>query len=284
MNRTITRILLAIALALPAAWAQAAITCSTITSGGWSTAYVPSTAATNITQSTFTITCQRNVGTDPTTLNFIVSVDNGLHFQGQQNRGANGANLIAYENYQDSGCTNIWKASGGQRISGNMNLSGLVPTSTTVSYWGCVPGSQTGLPAGTYTDTVGMTARNAVGGATLVTGSFNVSIFTPAVCNITQAPGTVAFTYAAFRVTAATASTTFGVTCTSLLPYAIALDAPSGVVAGLQYLVSLSGTSSTGTGAQQSYTVNGTMPAGQAGTCATGSCSGTDTRTLTITY
>lgn len=284
MNRTVARILLAIAVALTAPWTQAAITCSSITSGGWSTAYVPSTAATNITQSTFTLTCQRNVGTDPTTLSFTVAVDNGLHSQGQQNRGLNGASLIAYENYQDGSCLNIWKATGGSRISGSMTLSGLLPASTTVSYWGCVPGSQTGLPAGTYTDMVGMTARNSAGGGTLATGSFNVSIVTPAVCNITQAPGSVAFIYTAFRVTAATASTTFGVTCTSLLPYSIALDAPSGVVAGLQYLVSLSGTSSAGTGSQQSYTVNGTMPAGQAGTCGTGSCSGTDTRTLTITY
>jgi spore coat protein U-like protein len=284
MNRTVARTLLAIALLLPAAWAHAAITCSSITSGGWSTAYVPSTAATNVTQSTFTLTCQRNVSTDPTTLNFFVSVDNGMHSQGQQNRGANGASLIAYENYQDSGCTNIWKQAGGQRISGSMTLSGLLPASTTVSFWGCVPGSLTGLPAGSYTDMVAMAARDAAGGGTLVTGSFNVSIYTPAVCNITQAPGTVAFTYAAFRATAATASTTFGVTCTNLLPYSIALDATSGVVAGLQYLLSLSGSSNTGTGIQQSYTVNGTMPAGQAGTCATGTCSGTDTRTLTITY
>lgn len=284
MNRTVARILLAIALALPAAWAEATITCSTITSGGWSTAYVPSNPGTNITQSTFTMTCQRNVSTDPTTLNFTVSVDNGLHSQGQQNRAQLAAGTILYENYQDSGCLNIWKSSGGQRISGSMTLSGLVSSSTTVSYWGCVPASQAGLATGTYTDTVTMSARDSAGGATLVTGSFNVSIFNPSVCTITQAPGNVAFTYAAFQPAAATASTTFGVTCTNLLPYSIALDATSGVVSGLQYLVSLSGASSTGTGVQQSYTANGTMPAGQAGTCATGSCTGTNTHTLTITY
>jgi hypothetical protein len=34
----------------------------------------------------------------------------------------------------------------------------------------------------------------------------------------------------------------------------------------------------------QTFSINGSIAAGQAGTCATGSCSGSDTRTLTITY
>ena len=114
--------------------------------------------------------------------------------------------------------------------------------------------------------------------------SFPVTIYYPAVCTITAAPGNVAFAYTAFRATPLPASTTFGVTCTNTLGYTLALDATSGVVIGLQYLLSLSAASATGTGAQQTFTINGTMPAGQAGTCTTGSCSGTSVRSITITY
>ncbi len=282
MKRMVIRILVLAAM-LCAASAQAAITC-TISSLGWSTAYSPTAPGTNITQSTFSVTCQRNVSTDPTTLSYTVGVDNGLHFTGTANHAQFGTSQIAYENYKDSACTLIWKGSGGNRISGSMTLSGLTQTTVTTSYWGCVPSGQTGLPTGTYTDTVTMTLANSSGGATLATNTISVSIYNPAVCNITQAPGNVAFTYTAFRATAATASTTFGVTCTNTLPYTLALDATSGVVSGLQYLVSLSASTATGTGSQQTFTVNGTMPAGQAGTCATSTCTGTSTRTLTITY
>lgn len=282
MKRIVIRILVLAAM-LCASGAQAAITC-TISSLGWGTAYSPSAPGTNVTQSTFSITCQRNVAGDPTTLNYTVGVDNGTHFVGQANKAQFGTNTIGYENYKDSACTLLWKGAGGNRISGSMTLSGLTQTTVTTSYWGCVPAAQAGLPTGTYTDLVTMTLANSAGGATLATNTFGVSIYNPAVCNITQAPGNVAFTYTAFRATAATASTTFGVTCTNTLGYTLALDAPSGVVTGLQYLVSLSASTASGTGLQQTFTVNGTMPAGQAGTCATASCTGTDTRTLTITY
>jgi hypothetical protein len=34
----------------------------------------------------------------------------------------------------------------------------------------------------------------------------------------------------------------------------------------------------------QTFSINGNIAGGQAGTCATGTCSGSATRTLTITY
>ena len=273
-------------LALLAPEAHAAITCNITASPGWSVAYVTTNPANTVTQSSFTLTCQRNVAADPTTLNYFVSSDNGSNVTGQQNRAklTTGNSFLLYEDYRDSACTQLWKAAGGNRISGSMTLSGFVGTQVTVSYWGCVFASQTGLPSGMYQDTVTMTAANSAGGATLATNVFSPTIYYPAVCNVTQAPADVAFTYTAFRATAATASSTFGVTCTNTLPYSMALDATSGVVAGLQYLISLSASNATGTGAQQTFTINGTMPAGQAGTCALSSCSGTSVRTLTITY
>jgi len=271
------------ALLLAAPAARGAITC-TVTSPGWSTAYVPANPGTNVSQSSVTVTCQRNAGGDPTTLDYTVAVNNGSNRSGAQDRARLGAtaNYINYENYRDSTCASLWGSITSQRIAGTMTLSGFTPTTATTSFWGCVPASQLGKPAGTYTDAVSITLRR--GNTTLDTGTFPVSIYTPAVCNITTAPGTVAFTYAAFQVSAALASTTFGVTCSNLLPYTMALDATVGVVSGLQYSLGLSASGSTGTGVGQTFSINGTMPADQAGTCATGGCSGTDTRTLTITY
>ena len=262
-----------------------AISC-TITSSGWALNYTPSNPVPQSVQTSFTLTCSRTAAGDATTLNYFVAVDNGQHFTGTANHAQQqtGTSQIAYENYKNSGCTSLWKSSGGNRISGSMTLTGFLPTTVTTSYWGCITTTQTGLPADTYTDTVAMTVTNSSGGATIGTGSFNVSIYQPAVCNITQAPGNVAFTYSAFQASVAAASTTFGVTCTNGMPYSMALDATSGVVAGLQYAVALSASSASGSGSQQNYTVNGTMPANQAGTCGAGSCSGTSVRTLTITY
>jgi hypothetical protein len=64
----------------------------------------------------------------------------------------------------------------------------------------------------------------------------------------------------------------------------MALDATSSTLLGLNYTLSLSQTNATGTGLSQTFTINGSIAGGQSGTCATASCSGTETRTLTITY
>lgn len=274
-----------------ATWAQAAITCSIAQpSPGFSSAYVPGNPGTNITQSSFTVTCTRGLATDGTTVNYLVAADNGLFAGGGSNRAAMGTNRINYDLYRDSGCGATW-AGGGNRITGT--LSGLlvgIPQSATPAYWGCIPAGQLGLPTGTYTDTVTMTLTAA--GTTIVGAPFTfpVSIFTPSVCNITSAPGNVVFTYTAFGG-AQTASTTFGATCTNLLPYTMALDATSGVVSGLNYSLAIRNfadtadvTGSTGNGFAQNYRIKGTMPAGQAGTCTSGSCVGSVPHTLTITY
>lgn len=266
-----------------AAPVSAAITCN-ISSPGFSDAYVPSNPGTSITQSSFTVTCQRNAGGDPTTVNYTVAANNGIHNAGAQNRGQLGAtaNRINYETYADSTCTTLWASGGANRIAGTIvGLAGFIPQSQVVSYWGCIPAGQLGLPAGTYTDTVTMTLR--YGGASNPTATFPVSIFTPSTCTISTAPGAVAFTYIAFGAVQ-NASTTFSANCTNLLPYTMALDATVGVVAGLQYTLALSAAGATGTGLAQPYTINGSMPAGQAGTCGGTSCVASQIRTLTITY
>jgi hypothetical protein len=70
--------------------------------------------------------------------------------------------------------------------------------------------------------------------------------------------------------------------------------AGNGVVAGLQYTIdsaivatgagTAADATSIGTASTRSITLTGQMVGGQAGTCTAASCSGTQARTLTITY
>ena len=287
------QVLAATALLFAATWAQAAITCSIAQpSPGFSSAYVPGNPGINITQTSFTVTCTRGLVTDATNVNYSVATNNGLTPGGGSNNAAFGGNLIKYDTYRDSGCSLRWKA-GGNVFTLSMTLGAVgMPTSVETTYWGCIPAGQLGLPAGTYTDTVTMTLTAA--GTTIVGAPFTfpVSIFTPSVCTITTAPGNIVFAYTAFQAALATANITFGATCTNLLPYTMALDATSGVVSGLNYSLAIntvnsggsSPRASIGTGAAQPFFINANMAAGQAGTCATGTCSATNTHTLTITY
>ena len=64
----------------------------------------------------------------------------------------------------------------------------------------------------------------------------------------------------------------------------MSLDATSGTLIGLNYTLALSTPSSVGTGSQQTHSITGNMAAGQAGNCATGTCSASQARTLTIPY
>ena len=121
--------------------------------------------------------------------------------------------------------------------------------------------------------------------AATVTGNFNVTVNLTSKCQIASGPADVAFTYTSFQGAAATGTGGgFSVQCTNTLPYTMSLDATSGTVIGLNYTLSLSAASGTGNGAAQAYTINGSMVSGQAGTCALGSCSGSQGRVLTITY
>jgi spore coat protein U-like protein len=264
--------------AAPAA-VQAAITCS-ITSPGFSAAYDPTSANANITQTFFTITCTRGLTSDPTSVSYQANADNGLFASnGNHNHGAFGASRIGYDLFRDSTCSTQWRGGGGAAINGTISFSGTGTVTQNVTYWGCVPAGQS-VPNGTYTDTVTMTLNY---GGTIVTGSFGVSITTPASCSLTTAPAALIFNYLS-QGALVNASTTYGVTCTLSLPYSVALDALSGTVLGLSYTLSLATPSSVGTGSEQTQTINGSMAAGQSGTCATGTCIASQARTLTISY
>lgn len=122
-------------------------------------------------------------------------------------------------------------------------------------------------------------------------GNFNVVINLTPACSLSAIPD-MSFTYASFQGTAATGTpSNYTVTCTTGLPYTMALDATTTTdnVVNLQYTLALSAAGGTGNGAAQGHQVTGTMPAGQSGTCATpaGCTNATATnrqRTLTVSW
>ena len=281
MKSRLMQWLTALALMLSVNLAQAAISC-TISSSGFTAGYPVNSASSIITQTSYSITCTRGLVTDSTTTSYSVKVNNGLQPTGQNNNAASGSNKLRYDVYADSACGTQWKGNTTIPTStGTITMSGLVSTTVTQNFWGCI-GSGLSPAAGTYTDTVTMTPTYdllVLGGS----NTFPVTIVTPPTCTISSSPGNVAFSYTSFRTTAASASTTFGVTCSNSLPYTMAVSPASSTLVGISYSLSVPA-SSTGTGLQQTQTISGTAAAGQAGTCATGTCSGTQATTLTITY
>jgi len=127
--------------------------------------------------------------------------------------------------------------------------------------------------------------------ASTATGTFNVSINLTSACTVNTAATAATFNYTSLQASAATFATTFNVQCTNTLPIvSVALDslAVTDTATNLAYTLSLASVPTTATGLAQAVTVNGSMAAGQAGTCATASCtnaaSTNKTRTVTITY
>ena len=113
MKLGLIQALAATALLFTAVGARAAITCRiSQPSPGFSSAYVPGNAGVNITQSSFTVSCQRDNAGDGTTVNYSVAANNGLNPSGQNNGAAFGANRLSYDVFKDSGCATQWRGGG----------------------------------------------------------------------------------------------------------------------------------------------------------------------------
>lgn len=291
-------LLLTIALILPGTWAQAAVFC-TASSPGFASGYVPTNLTTNITSTTFTVTCNKNsIGAGSSTVTYQVAVNNGLNFVGAQNRASKAGSFINYSVTTDIGCATLWKGVTVLPIpAASFVMTKNTIVANTYTYYGCIPPGQLALPPeGIYTDTVTMTFTGGSGasggGSTFTGGTFPVNIIAPASCNLTTPPANLAFTYTAFSPAPVLANASYGITCTTSLAYTMALDLVVDVVTGLNYSLGLNTVAtggvnplaSVGTGIAQTFFINGTMAAGQAGTCATASCAGSQVRTLTITY
>lgn len=281
-----------LALALTACTASfeagAAYSC-TISVTPISTVYSPTVAANNDSTGSYTINCTRAAG-DANTMDYNVRANNGNQPAGNTNRVQFGAtvNRYNYELYQNAGFTQEWRDTAGTRINGTLNFGASLTASVTGPFYLRVPGPQPVDPAGTYLDTVTVSLRRTAAGPdpVLFNSSFGVSVITTNSCQISVPPGNVTFTYTSFQAAPAAASTAYGVRCTTAFPYTMTLDGTlpyTYSLLGLTYTLSLPA-SATGTGLTQTHTINGNIAAGQAGTCATGVCIASQTRTLTISW
>ena len=273
------------AAALFALDAAAAITCS-VSVTPVAVVYDPTSPVQNVTTGSYTITCNRLAG-DPDTLAWRLGVNNGLQAGGGYNRvrrlGGPAGERYDYDTYRSPG--NLWGDTNPTRFTGTLVFGGALTASVSGAFDIVLPGSQPVDPAGTYTDTLTVTLEHNGAPFTLYdTASFGVTVITTNSCQISVPPGDVSFNYTAFQPGPALASASYGVRCTTALPYSMALDATSGTLLGLSYSLSLSAPSSTGTGATQTHAINGTIAGGQAGICATAVCSGSQTRTLTVSW
>lgn len=278
--------------------AHATVFCS-VSSVGFHSVYVPSNPTTNATASSFTVTCSRDNAPGPanSTVKYQLAADNGLHPSGTQNRAVMAGNFINYYVATDP-CTTPWK---GTSLWPTPEASFLLAKNSidtrTHTFYGCVPAGQAVLPPeGIYIDTVTMSF--AVGTATgsgndiFSPGIFPVSIIAPASCTFTTPPSNIEFTYAAFSPSDVLANSTFGLRCSTFLPYTMTLDATVDVVAGLNYSLALNTTgsggtnplTSLGTGSAQTFYINGRIAAGQAGSCTGATCTESQVRTLMISY
>ena len=127
-------------------------------------------------------------------------------------------------------------------------------------------------------------------------GNFDVTINLTSVCVLgTIAP--VAFTYTSFGSAATGSGGGFNVKCTNTLPFKVGFtnaatpavtETVTDAAVNLQYTLGLSAATGVGTGADVAFSVTGTMPANQAGTCATGTCTNASSankqRTLYVVY
>ena len=282
MKNNLLHFLAAVGVLLVANTAQAAITCN-LTSSGFTTTYPTGSLVQVVVPASYTISCTRGSLGDPSSTTYTVNADNGLDPNVNQNRSQFGAFRLRYDLFRSSACTGAWRPGGGFRLpnpDGTITMSGLTTTTVTVNYWACIPAGIT-RPAGTYTDSVIMTPTYSAG-VIGSTSTFPVTIITPPTCSITSGPGTITLNYTAFGG-AVSANTNMDVTCSSTLPYTMAVSPATAVLTGILYGLTLPG-SSTGTGVAQTHTITGTAVAGQAGTCSGGPCTATQSTTVTITY
>lgn len=205
------------------------------------------------------------------------------------------ADTLAYGIYSDVNRTALWTngATGGVTISFAFGTS--TAASTTVAFYMRANSGQTDKAAGSYSDTLNVTLNvtNSVGqnlGGTTLTTQASV----PKTCSVDASAVSYAVSYQAFSSTPLVDSTqAVSVSCSKGTQATLTLDSTSGVIlpVALAYQLDFSASSSASTSGTStsnavplSFPLTLTLPAGQAGTCSTGTCTGSDTRQVTITY
>ena len=128
----------------------------------------------------------------------------------------------------------------------------------------------------------------------VLAADFDVTINLTSACQINTPPSAITIPYTSFGAAPTPVTTGFAVQCTNTLPYSMDIGAASATMAGVNLTYNLvirnAGDSAnvtglqTATGAATSFLVKASMAGAQQGTCSSGTCTATASRTLTITY
>ena len=248
-------------------------------------------------QGVATLTCTRD-SADATTLTYRLKADNGLNVAGTRRRVRLGA-TASYLNYsltRAATCGNAsnWyaPAAGVTNVAtGTLNFGAALTQSVNLTY--CLrtrvgAGGNAAAPtAGVYTDTVNIFGQfpNSDAGALTAVAPITYSVGVTNQCVLNSFPKRMVLNYTAFSATPQVATQIFQLRCSNTLPWTATVSPAAATVLGLNYTVAVSPNVTTlGTGLNQPVSLTATIPAGQAGTCNTGTCTGTQAHTVIITY
>lgn len=280
-------LLFALLLALPAA--RAATTCTSVGSPTLSAYYVEQ--STTKVQGVVTVRCTRTGtgGGNPPNITYSIWPDDGDY----ANSGTNRARAmflwvipvyLRYDLFRDASCGAGAAWTSQAPINGAMTWAGSATGTQEQqhTFWLCMTPQNVSLD-GTYTDQVQLNLRWNSNNTGTISSPMNVNITAPASCSIERRPGEIRLDYTAFGPEAS-GTTTFQTRCTSGMPYDVTTEPAAGVISGVRYFVTVQQPNGTGTGAPATHTIRATAPAGQAGQCGTGTCTGRQTHQLVITY
>jgi hypothetical protein len=283
-------------LCLAAGSAQAVYSCN-VSATSLGVIYAQGTNTRIDATGTVTLNCTRNVATDANTLTYGIAPDDGANENGGNRR----ARLAASGNYLTYTLTRGTTAGGGATcqdtnnwnvdnlpanvILGTLNFGTAASASVTWGFCARVRGNQGSPTAGLYVDNIIVTAAYpaTLSGAT-TTAAFTYTIGAINQCVLSSQPSNMAFNYGSFQAAPQVTTQTFALACSNALPWSVAITPANGTLLGLNYTLARAPTAGSGTGNPQNIVITATMPAGQQGTCPTGSCSATQPHTLTITY
>lgn len=239
----------------------------------------------------FGITCTRDSnGRDDYDLRVILSQSAG------ETMATPYPDTLLYGIYREFARTSLWTSTAGQdttiSLTGNTRVGAAV-----LSGYLRIPLAQTAKAAGTYSDTLTATLvlLNNSGFViqTLASAPVTSQATVAKSCSFGPTMPSYSLTYQAFRTTDLTDTTkNLSLICTKGTGYTLALDAITGIVPVVQLRYGLLFTS-TGSGTVSALATSGaatqhglslTLPAGQAGSCGTGTCTGNSVRTVTVTY
>ena len=292
MKTWLMRLLLAAAvLTAPSAWS--AVSCSLSANPAQVKGFYSAWQFTNVDmQGTFDLSCTRDPNSDPRKPQIWIGVDTAGGTLTQEG----GTSTLNYAVYHRAAGSGLWTNTGGVAansantgaVVGNLNFNGQSATDTiSFNFWIRVPSWQLFRPAGVYQGIAMVTLRlNNATGPILTQVPLETLISIPKECHFSNPPTPINITYPAFSSTAVTGASTFGLTCTQDTTYTMQLDVTRSVIPNveLSYGLTLNANNGTGSATSQSYTIDVSVDPGQAGRCAGAVCSGTDTRTITITY